>query len=98
VLSSKLCSSAFFQVLIRYGKFSNATLLLDYGFTLPYNIYDEVQIRFNIPQHDPLRTKKLELLHGYRTPTIEDASGVSSSQDSFTLKLVLYGIRYISGG
>ncbi|KAF5959485.1 hypothetical protein HYC85_000694 [Camellia sinensis] len=34
------------QVLIRYGKFSNATLLLDFGFTLSYNIYDEVSLRF----------------------------------------------------
>ncbi|KAG1354172.1 hypothetical protein COCNU_07G002840 [Cocos nucifera] len=30
------------QVMIRYGKFSNATLLLDFGFTLPYNTYDQV--------------------------------------------------------
>nr|GMC92764.1 histone-lysine N-methyltransferase setd3 isoform X1 [Ipomoea batatas]GMC94143.1 histone-lysine N-methyltransferase setd3 isoform X1 [Ipomoea batatas] len=30
------------QVLIRYGKFSNATLLLDFGFTLLYNAYDQL--------------------------------------------------------
>ncbi|CAN6471136.1 unnamed protein product [Victoria cruziana] len=30
------------EVLISYGKFSNATLLLDFGFTLPYNPYDQV--------------------------------------------------------
>lgn len=30
------------QVLIRYGKYSNATLMLDFGFTLPYNIHDQV--------------------------------------------------------
>ncbi|KAL6980441.1 hypothetical protein U1Q18_022080 [Sarracenia purpurea var. burkii] len=29
------------QVMIRYGKFSNGTLLLDFGFTLSYNTYDE---------------------------------------------------------
>ncbi|XP_068314857.1 uncharacterized protein [Pyrus communis] len=33
------------HVLIRYGKFSNATLLLDFGFTLSCNIHDQVQIR-----------------------------------------------------
>lgn len=35
------------EVLIRYGKFSNATLLLDFGFTIPYNIYDQVSPRFD---------------------------------------------------
>ncbi|VFQ62894.1 unnamed protein product [Cuscuta campestris] len=34
------------QVLIRYGKFSNATLLLDFGFTLSYNTHDQVRIQF----------------------------------------------------
>ncbi|KAL2555650.1 SET domain-containing protein [Forsythia ovata] len=51
------------QVLIRYGKFSNATLLLDFGFTLPHNIYDQVQIELNVPHHDRLCAMKLELLH-----------------------------------
>ena len=32
-----------FQVVIRYGKFPNATLMLDFGFTLPYNIRDQVK-------------------------------------------------------
>ncbi|CAA7398161.1 unnamed protein product [Spirodela intermedia] len=31
-------------VLIRYGKFPNATLLLDFGFTLPENMYDQKQL------------------------------------------------------
>lgn len=38
----------FVKVLIRYGKFSNATLLLDFGFTLPYNIHDQVSLGFNL--------------------------------------------------
>uniref|UniRef100_A0A7C9AA87 SET domain-containing protein n=1 Tax=Opuntia streptacantha TaxID=393608 RepID=A0A7C9AA87_OPUST len=29
------------EVLIRYGKFPNSVLLLDFGFTVPFNIYDE---------------------------------------------------------
>ena len=33
---------AILQVLIRYGKYSNATLMLDFGFALPYNIHDQV--------------------------------------------------------
>ncbi|KAL7253051.1 hypothetical protein ACSBR1_007551 [Camellia fascicularis] len=81
------------QVLIRYGKFSNATLLLDFGFTLSYNIYDEVRIQVNIPRHDPLCAKKLELLHVHCTPAIEDVNGFSSSQESFTIK----GVRSAKG-
>ncbi|KAK9283295.1 hypothetical protein L1049_011532 [Liquidambar formosana] len=76
------------QVLIRYGKFSNATLLLDFGFTLPYNIYDQVQLQLKIPQHDLLCSMKLELLHRHCTPTVKDVNGFNSSWDSFTIKEV----------
>nr|GLL27896.1 histone-lysine N-methyltransferase setd3 isoform X7 [Ipomoea trifida] len=41
------------QVLIRYGKFSNATLLLDFGFTLLYNAYD--QVLNNVESSNPWR-------------------------------------------
>ncbi|XP_030516416.2 actin-histidine N-methyltransferase-like isoform X2 [Rhodamnia argentea] len=34
----------FSEVLISYGKFSNAILLLDFGFTLPHNIHDEISV------------------------------------------------------
>ncbi|KAJ0045693.1 hypothetical protein Pint_06166 [Pistacia integerrima] len=77
------------EVLIRYGKFPNATLLLDFGFTLPYNRHDEVQIHINIPDHDPLREMKLELLQRHRLPCIKDVNGFNSSRDSFAIKLVL---------
>ncbi|CAK9155095.1 unnamed protein product [Ilex paraguariensis] len=76
------------QVLIRYGKFSNATLLLDFGFTLPYNIYDQVQVELSIPHHDQLRAMKLELLRRHCTPTIKDVNGFSSSENMFTIKKV----------
>ncbi|XP_022852454.1 uncharacterized protein LOC111374066 isoform X2 [Olea europaea var. sylvestris] len=76
------------QVLIRYGKFSNATLLLDFGFTLPHNIYDQVQIELNVPHHDRLCAMKLELLNRYRAPSIKDVNVFSSSGNSFTIKLV----------
>lgn len=33
---------AIVQVLIRYGKYSNSTLMLDFGFALTYNIHDQV--------------------------------------------------------
>ncbi|XP_034703706.1 ribulose-1,5 bisphosphate carboxylase/oxygenase large subunit N-methyltransferase, chloroplastic [Vitis riparia] len=76
------------QVLIRYGKFPNATLLLDFGFTLPYNIYDQVQIQVNIPHHDLLRTLKLELLHRHCPPKIGDVNSFSSMGNLFTIKEV----------
>ncbi|CAK8574368.1 unnamed protein product [Lathyrus sativus] len=76
------------QVLIRYGKFSNATLMLDFGFTIPYNIYDQVQIQFDIPKHDPLHDMKLELLQQYSVPPTNDAKGLKCSVNSFTIKEV----------
>ncbi|KAL0330161.1 UNVERIFIED_CONTAM: hypothetical protein Sradi_5002800 [Sesamum radiatum] len=74
------------EVLIRYGKFSNATLLLDFGFTVSCNSYDQVQIELNIPQHDRLYTQKLELLDRHSTRSIKDVNEFTSSQNSFTIK------------
>ncbi|XP_058109897.1 fructose-bisphosphate aldolase-lysine N-methyltransferase, chloroplastic isoform X3 [Magnolia sinica] len=76
------------QVLISYGKFPNATLLLDFGFTLPYNVYDQVQIWMSVSQHDPLRAMKLELLHKHWKPSITRGHGFDSSGNSFTIKEV----------
>ncbi|XP_022765263.1 uncharacterized protein LOC111310257 isoform X5 [Durio zibethinus] len=76
------------EVLISYGKFPNATLLLDFGFTLPYNIHDQVKIHMNIPYHDILREMKLELLQQHPSPTTKDAIGFSCSEDTFIIKEV----------
>ncbi|XP_041011945.1 uncharacterized protein LOC121255599 isoform X3 [Juglans microcarpa x Juglans regia] len=76
------------QVLIRYGKFSNATLMLDFGFSLPYNKQDEVQIQFNVPHHDFLREKKIEFLQRHCIPIAKDVNGFNSSVESFTIKEV----------
>ncbi|GAU12115.1 hypothetical protein TSUD_00810 [Trifolium subterraneum] len=76
------------QVLIRYGKFSNATLMLDFGFTIPYNIYDQVQIQCDIPKQDPLWDMKLELLQQYFVPPTKEAKGLKYSVNSFTIKEV----------
>ncbi|XP_045792602.1 ribulose-1,5 bisphosphate carboxylase/oxygenase large subunit N-methyltransferase, chloroplastic isoform X1 [Trifolium pratense] len=76
------------QVLIRYGKFSNATLMLDFGFTIPYNIYDQVQIQCDIPKLDPLRDIKLELLQQYFVPPTKVEKGLKYSVNSFTIKEV----------
>ncbi|OVA18230.1 SET domain [Macleaya cordata] len=76
------------QVLIRYGKFSNSTLLVDFGFTISYNTYDQVQIWVSIPEHDPLRIMKLELLDKHRMQTITNTNDVDSSGHSFIIKEV----------
>ncbi|XP_031375292.1 fructose-bisphosphate aldolase-lysine N-methyltransferase, chloroplastic isoform X2 [Punica granatum] len=45
------------QIWITYGKFSNATLLLEFGFTLPHNIHDESELleRLRFPTLKDLR-------------------------------------------
>ncbi|XP_070678453.1 ribulose-1,5 bisphosphate carboxylase/oxygenase large subunit N-methyltransferase, chloroplastic isoform X7 [Malus domestica] len=78
-------------VLIRYGKFSNATLLLDFGFTHSYNIHDQVQIQGNIPHDDVLREMKWELLKRHHRPISNDVNCFDSSMDSFTIKEVRSG-------
>ncbi|KAG4202700.1 hypothetical protein ERO13_A05G352700v2 [Gossypium hirsutum] len=75
------------EVLINYGKFPNAMLLLDFGFTLPYNIHDQVQIQLSIPHDDNLREMKLELLQ-HLTPKINDAVGFNCPDDTFIIKEV----------
>lgn len=76
------------QVLIRYGRFSNDTLLLDFGFTLPCNIYDQVQIWMDLPAHDPLYTMKMELLHKHCLPKYSPAKALHTSGSPFVIKEV----------
>ncbi|KAK9061230.1 hypothetical protein SSX86_018410 [Deinandra increscens subsp. villosa] len=73
------------EVLIRYGKFSNARLLLDFGFIIPRNKYDQVKVVVNAPQHDPLHALKLDLLHRHITPDLKDVNDLSSQENSFSL-------------
>ncbi|PIN12453.1 rubisco methyltransferase [Handroanthus impetiginosus] len=81
------------EVLIRYGKFSNATLLLDFGFTVSCNSYDQVRIELNIPQDDALYTQKLELLARHQTRSIKDVNEFTSTWNSFAIKEVRSGSR-----
>lgn len=76
------------EVWIIYGKFSNSTLLLDFGFSLPYNSHDEVQIQIKVPDHDPLLEVKLEVLQSHCLPRARDVNGFKPSNDSFTIKEV----------
>ncbi|KAF8397579.1 hypothetical protein HHK36_016499 [Tetracentron sinense] len=50
---------------------------------------EQVQIRVNIPYHDPLRIMKYEILHKHCMPTTTDINGFDSGGNSFTIKLVL---------
>ncbi|KAJ4953458.1 hypothetical protein NE237_030290 [Protea cynaroides] len=76
------------EVFIRYGKFPNATLLQDFGFTLPYNIHDQVQIWVDVPQRDPLHMMKLDLLHKHCAPTVPNTGSFNSFRTTFTIKEV----------
>ncbi|CAN7093328.1 unnamed protein product [Brassica rapa subsp. narinosa] len=70
------------SVLIRYGEFSNATLMPT------YNTHDEVQIQMDIPNDDPLRNMKLGLLQTHYTRSVKDINIFHSSYDTFTIKEV----------
>ncbi|KAK3409030.1 hypothetical protein EUGRSUZ_J01148 [Eucalyptus grandis] len=78
----------FSEVLISYGKLSNAVLLLDFGFTIPHNIYDEVQIQFNVPLQDPLYEMKLYLLQRHCLQITHNFGISKCPADSFTIKEV----------
>ncbi|GER34403.1 SET domain-containing protein [Striga asiatica] len=81
------------EVLIKYGNFSNASLLLDFGFTVCGNKYDQVQIELTVPQSDELYEQKLELLERYQTPNIKDINEFTSLGNSFTFRKVKNGSR-----
>ncbi|XP_024043661.1 uncharacterized protein LOC102631220 isoform X2 [Citrus sinensis] len=54
------------EVWITYGKFPNSTLLLDFGFSLPYNIYDEgAALSFKYYQHCFSSMKESVVLPSY---------------------------------
>ncbi|XP_051137072.1 ribulose-1,5 bisphosphate carboxylase/oxygenase large subunit N-methyltransferase, chloroplastic [Andrographis paniculata] len=81
------------EVMIRYGKFSNATLLLDFGFTVSCNKYDQARLELTIPEHDALYAQKLELLDNHRTRTPNDVNEFSGLLNSFTIKEVRRGSK-----
>ncbi|XP_057522413.1 ribulose-1,5 bisphosphate carboxylase/oxygenase large subunit N-methyltransferase, chloroplastic isoform X1 [Amaranthus tricolor] len=75
------------EVFIRYGRFPNSVLVLDFGFTVPNNMYDQVCIQVDIPYDDHLRAMKLDLLQKNCLPKLKDAY-FSSSGGSFIMKEV----------
>lgn len=85
------------EVLIRYGKFSNATLILDFGFAVSPNRYDQVRFKLSVPQNDPLYTQKMEVLGRDRTPMIKDDNEFTYSENSFVIREVGAGSRWGKG-
>ncbi|KAL5222535.1 hypothetical protein ABZP36_027248 [Zizania latifolia] len=78
------------QVMIRYGKYSNATLALNFGFTLSRNIYDQVLIQIDMPVQDPLYKKKLDIWRKHSLPRSEDMCSSSCPKTSFVIKEVKF--------
>ncbi|XP_022990340.1 fructose-bisphosphate aldolase-lysine N-methyltransferase, chloroplastic isoform X1 [Cucurbita maxima] len=76
------------HVLIRYGKYSNATLMLDFGFALPYNIHDQVLVQVKTVEDDPLARRKLELWQRSCTSTTKYVNGIYFPGNSFTIREV----------
>ncbi|XP_073314331.1 ribulose-1,5 bisphosphate carboxylase/oxygenase large subunit N-methyltransferase, chloroplastic isoform X2 [Primulina huaijiensis] len=81
------------QILIRYGRFSNATLLLDFGFTVPHNIYDQVLVEFSIPHDDQFNAWKLGLLERYRVRNTKEINDFTSEGNIFRIKEVRAGSK-----
>ncbi|XP_015697804.1 actin-histidine N-methyltransferase isoform X2 [Oryza brachyantha] len=75
------------QVMLRYGKYSNATLALNFGFTLSINRYDQALIRIDMPVKDPLYKYKLDIWQKHSLPISEDMYS-SSDATCFVIKEV----------
>ncbi|KAG7033033.1 Ribulose-1,5 bisphosphate carboxylase/oxygenase large subunit N-methyltransferase, chloroplastic [Cucurbita argyrosperma subsp. argyrosperma] len=81
------------HVLIRYGKYSNATLMLDFGFALPYNIHDQVLVQIKTVEDDPLARRKLELWQRSCTSTTKYVNGIYFPGNSFTIRGLPQSLR-----
>ncbi|KAJ7528141.1 hypothetical protein O6H91_16G086000 [Diphasiastrum complanatum] len=76
------------QVVISYGRLSNVTLALDFGFTVPHNPFDQVEIWMGLSRKDVLRTSKLKLLHSHDMHTLPKFDGSDSGGNSFSMQEV----------
>ncbi|KAL8521777.1 hypothetical protein ACS0TY_012071 [Phlomoides rotata] len=74
------------EVLIRYGKISNAALLLCLGFTLSNNKYDFVKLELDVPKDDQLCSQKSDILQCLHTPSMKADDMFVCSWNSFKIK------------
>ncbi|CAM0147884.1 unnamed protein product [Urochloa decumbens] len=78
------------QVMIRYGKHSNAVLALNFGFTLSRNIYDQVQTWVDMPDEDLFYMEKLDTWLRHHGPKSEDMFSCNYTKASFVIKEVKF--------
>ncbi|CAL4959206.1 unnamed protein product [Urochloa decumbens] len=78
------------QVMIRYGKYSNAVLALNFGFTLSRNIYDQVQTWVDMPDEDLFYMEKLDTWLRHHGPKSEDMFSCNYTKASFVIKEVKF--------
>ncbi|CAO2196033.1 unnamed protein product [Urochloa humidicola] len=78
------------QVMIRYGKYSNAVLALNFGFTLSRNTYDQVQTWVDMPDQDLFYMEKLDTWLRHHGPKSEDMFSCNYTKASFVLKEVKF--------
>ncbi|CAN0909362.1 hypothetical protein LINGRAHAP2_LOCUS25752 [Linum grandiflorum] len=76
-------------VQISYGKFGNATLMLNFGFTVPHNIHDQVEIQMDISDDDLLHETKKQILQKHQLPTTQGPNDTEpSSWNRFAIREV----------
>ncbi|CAO2167886.1 unnamed protein product [Urochloa humidicola] len=78
------------QVMIRYGKYSNAVLALNFGFTLSRNIYDKVETWVDMPDQDLFYMEKLDTWLRHHGPKSEDMFSCNYTKASFVIKEVKF--------
>ncbi|XP_034593222.1 fructose-bisphosphate aldolase-lysine N-methyltransferase, chloroplastic isoform X2 [Setaria viridis] len=79
------------QVMIRYGKYSNAVLALNFGFTLSRNIYDQAQTWVDMEDQDSFSREKLATwLRHHHGPKSEDMFSCNYTKASFVIKEVKF--------
>ncbi|KAG6546684.1 hypothetical protein Mapa_011873 [Marchantia paleacea] len=76
------------QVVLSYGRLPNSILALDFGFTLPENPHDQVEVWMGVSRRDELRKLKLQLLHAHDMPTFLHADGSDSGGSGFNIRFV----------
>eukprot|EP00899_Mesostigma_viride_P003267 jgi/Mesvir1/12941/Mv05956-RA.1 len=73
------------QIFSSYGKKANSNLLLDFGFTIPGNVHDTVDVWCALNLDDPLREPKMQLLRSLKFETQAYPDGKDSGGQWFEL-------------
>lgn len=68
-------------IFIKYGDYSNAELLQDYGFTVENNAFDFVIIQLEVPSDTPLLNRKINILRKHGAQDMNDDTLFSFKSD-----------------